>query len=71
MRRKLRRKAMKHLIHIGGTVSKIDPCLVVFKSKGKILGAATIWVDDYFVVGTNKLLDFVQKRLRTSLWLAG
>ena len=38
----LRRKAVAHLIKIGGKISKIDPCLAIFHKEGKIQGAATI-----------------------------
>ena len=37
---------------------------LVFLSKEGILGAATIWVDDYFVVGGRKLVEFVKEKIQ-------
>ena len=59
----LRKKAVSHLIKIGGIVSKIDPCLVLFHKNGKTQGAATIWVDDYFVVGKSDFTRFVKESI--------
>ena len=53
-----------HLVKIGGKISETDPCLVTFRSKEGILGAATIWVDDYLVVGGRKLVEFVQEKIQ-------
>lgn len=35
-----------------------------FNSKEGILGAAKIWVDDYFLVGGRKLLEFVKEKIQ-------
>ena len=53
-----------HLVKIGGKISETDPCLVTFRSKEGILGAATIWADDYLVVGGMKLVEFVQEEIQ-------
>ena len=60
----LRKKAISHLVRIGGKVSETDPCLMFFWWKEGILGAATIWVDDYFVVGGRKLVEFVKEKIQ-------
>lgn len=60
----LRKKAIKHLKQIGGVQSETDPCLIIFKKQGETQGAATIWVDDYFVVGTQEIRQFVQKKIQ-------
>ena len=38
----MRKKAIKHLIQIGGKQYETDPCLVIFKKQGKTQGEATI-----------------------------
>ena len=57
----LRKKAIKHLMQIGGKQSETDPCLVIFKKQGQTQGAATIWVDDYFVVGTQEIIVYPEE----------
>ena len=58
------RKAIKHLVQIGGKQSETDHCLVIFKKQGKTQGAATIWVDDYFVVRNQEILEYIQRKIQ-------
>ena len=60
----LRKKAIKHLIQAGGVQSKVDPCLIIFRKQGVTQGAATIWVDDYFVVGIPEVRQYIQKKIQ-------
>ena len=45
------KKAISYLVQIGGKILETDPCLVICQSKEGTLGYATVWVEDYFVVG--------------------
>ena len=59
----LRRQVLAHLITIGGEVSAVDPCLVLFRKEGKTQGAVALWVDDYFLVGKSEFTKFVQEKI--------
>ena len=52
---------------IGGKISETEPCLVICQSKEGTLGDATVWVDDYFVVGGKNFVKFVQEKFKRNL----
>ena len=62
---KLRRRGLEHLVMIGGKVSAVDSCLVLFQKVGKSLGVVALWVDDCFVVGEVEFTKYIQERMLT------
>ena len=58
------KKPISYLVQIGGKILETDPCLVICQSKEGTLGDATVWVDDYFVVGGKNFVKFVQEKIQ-------
>ena len=61
------KKAISYLVQIGGKILETDPFLVICQSKEGTLGDATVWVDDYFVVGGKNFVKFVQEKFKRNL----
>ena len=60
---KLRRRVLDHLVMIGGEVSAVDMCFILFWRVGKSLGEVALWVDGCFM--SVEVVFTIQERMMT------